>query len=152
MPLICKTFTSCWFTTFGIFLNWSLVKLNPRKTCGLKSSLSVFYRTCIYVTEPTRRDIGSSLCAIYQQMQRRKTKTQHLYWWAWVEIGFKEINQDCLKPAGEQEWGHDTGLTLSIILFGPSLNFPINHSLGDSTGKRENAWLIRGVQGVPKSW
>lgn len=78
-PLICKTFTSCWFITFGIFLNWSLVKLNLRKTCGLQSSLSVFYRTCIYVTEPTRRDIGSSLRAIYQQMQRKKNKnTAHV--------------------------------------------------------------------------
>lgn len=56
---------------------------------------------------------------------------------AWIEIRFKEINCDCFKPAGKLELGHDTGLILTAILFGTSLNFRINHSFGTTKGREK---------------
>lgn len=42
-----------------------------------------------------------------------------------------------LKPAGKLKLGHDTGLILTTILFGTSLNFHINHSLGTTKGREK---------------
>lgn len=55
----------------------------------------------------------------------------------WAEIWFKKINHDCFKPSGKLKLGHDTGLILTTILFGTSLNFHINHSLGTTKGREK---------------
>lgn len=48
----------------------------------------------------------------------------------------------CFKPAGKLELGHDTGLVLTVILFGTSLNFHINHSLGTTKGREKINGLL----------
>lgn len=69
---------------------------------------------------------------------------------AWVEIGFKKINPDCFKPAGKLEWGHDTGLILTIMLFGTSLNFHVNHSLETAKGREKIVGLLDEHHGINK--
>lgn len=116
----------------------------------LKSSLSLFCRTRVYVTEPAWREIWRSLCAISNKRKKKKYSAciDELSCQAvWVEIGFKKINPDCFKPAGKLEWGHNAGLILTIMLFGTSLNFHGNHSLDTTMGREKMVGLLDEDQG-----
>lgn len=113
----------------------------------LKSSLSLLCRARVYVTKPAWGESWRSLCAVSNQRKKIHCIDELSCQAAWVEIGFKEINPDCFKPAGKLEWGHDTGLILMIMLFGTSLNFHVNHSLETASGREKMVGLSGEDQG-----
>lgn len=79
----------------------------------------------------------------FQQMQKNTAHVLMSFCQAaGVEIWFRKINHNCFKRAGKLESGHGTGLILTTILFGTSLNFHIDQSLGTTKGKEKMNSLL----------